>query len=183
MAFNEKSFRAPDNAHLQPFEEPINEARPIHSVLTSGIDTDRLISRVNAVLREEGEHPEIRSFIEPFYERLTEKEGPSSTKDPLSTDPNSLQKKQELLEKMKLEKEQDLLNEQYVIASQDPGRFLCNYIYYRSLEFCEKNKMNDKRFDSVFIHVPHQDTIPVDYQIRFAKHFVSELLDMYSGQE
>jgi pyroglutamyl-peptidase len=49
-----------------------------------------------------------------------------------------------------------------VKLGEDPGRFVCNYIYYKSLKFSEENNTQ-----SVFIHVPDQKTIPVEDQIVF----------------
>lgn len=48
-------------------------------------------------------------------------------------------------------------------VSDDPGRFLCNYVYYRSLE---------KIPTSVFIHVPPVEVIELDSQVQFVLSFL-----------
>ena len=48
-------------------------------------------------------------------------------------------------------------------VSDDPGRFLCNYVYYRSLE---------RAGSSVFIHVPPLQVVGLDEQVRFVKSFL-----------
>jgi pyroglutamyl-peptidase len=57
-----------------------------------------------------------------------------------------------------------------VILSQDPGRYICNYIYYKSL--CS----SDKKI-SVFIHVPPAEIIPVPNQVKFVKDAVNFILN------
>jgi PTH2 family peptidyl-tRNA hydrolase len=83
-----------------------------------------------------------------------------------------------------------LLSKGYPVqTSRDAGRFLCNYVYYKSLTMCER--LNDeysaatgvaldpaKRlppFVAIFIHVPSQTTVDIDTQVQFAKDFIEEL--------
>ena len=51
-------------------------------------------------------------------------------------------------------------------VSEDPGRFLCNYVYYRSLQ---------KQKNSVFIHVPHLTVVDLDTQLEFVKKAVKKI--------
>lgn len=86
-----------------------------------------------------------------------------------------------------------------VVASQDPGRFICNWIYYRSL--CMAEDLNARaaavspaaagssaagvssacgpigipRFASLFCHVPSFETADLDAQLRFAGVLVAEI--------
>lgn len=58
-----------------------------------------------------------------------------------------------------------LLREEFEVAiSHDPGRFLCNYIYYKSLNHftCSGQTKN-----AIFIHVPPVDKMNIEDQIHF----------------
>ncbi|XWS64423.1 hypothetical protein CRYUN_Cryun05aG0002900 [Craigia yunnanensis] len=58
----------------------------------------------------------------------------------------------------------DLAKKGYeVIASNDAGRFVCNYVYYHSLRFAEQNGTK-----SLFVHVPLFLTIDEETQMKFA---------------
>lgn len=50
-----------------------------------------------------------------------------------------------------------------VAASDDAGRFVCNYVYYHSLRFAEQNGIK-----SIFVHVPLFLTIDKATQMQFA---------------
>ena len=49
-----------------------------------------------------------------------------------------------------------------VMISDDAGRFVCNYVYYQSLRFAEKNGNK-----SLFVHVPLFSRIDEETQMRF----------------
>ena len=57
--------------------------------------------------------------------------------------------------------------------SRDAGRFLCNYIYYRSLQHAASRK----RCHSVFIHVPLQTVADLQQQANFICEFVRCAVD------
>jgi len=57
-----------------------------------------------------------------------------------------------------------------VQISDDPGRYVCNYIYYSSL--CEGYK---KGIPSIFVHVPSFKTISKEDQEAFIKDFIKTL--------
>lgn len=61
--------------------------------------------------------------------------------------------------------------EPIVGLSTDPGRFLCNYLYYISL--CETSKYPNCH--SLFVHVPSFDTIPKTNQLEFIHALLNEL--------
>jgi len=52
---------------------------------------------------------------------------------------------------------------QNVQISSDAGRFVCNYVYYLSLKLTQSYVQTD----SLFLHVPPSDVIPVHDQVRF----------------
>lgn len=60
-----------------------------------------------------------------------------------------------------------------VMLSDNPGRFLCNYIYYNTLQLLHKQ---DKPLHSVFIHVPSFDVINKENQVAFVKKAITLLV-------
>eukprot|EP01041_Mallomonas_annulata_P003049 gene3049-5975_t len=70
-----------------------------------------------------------------------------------------------------------LVNEGFPVAiSNDPGRFVCNYTYYQSMQtqyLPEDSKL------ALFIHVPLEEVIPLEHQIAFVKRTVAILTEMY----
>ncbi|KAG6408616.1 hypothetical protein SASPL_131634 [Salvia splendens] len=61
-----------------------------------------------------------------------------------------------------------------VTASDDAGRFVCNYVYYHSLRFAEQNGIK-----SVFVHVPLFLTIDEETQMQFAATLLEILASIY----
>ena len=62
----------------------------------------------------------------------------------------------------------DMCNEGFNCkTSDDPGRFLCNYVYFKSLQ--------NKKY-SVFIHVPHFSVIDADTQLLFVKRITKKIV-------
>ncbi|CAK9181180.1 unnamed protein product [Ilex paraguariensis] len=59
-----------------------------------------------------------------------------------------------------------------VMASDDAGRFVCNYVYYHSLHFAEQNEIQ-----SLFVHVPLFLTIDEETQM----HFAASLLELLAS--
>ena len=57
-----------------------------------------------------------------------------------------------------------------VMASDDAGRFVCNYVYYHSLRFAEQNGIL-----SLFAHVPSFSTIDEETQMQFAASLLEVL--------
>lgn len=56
------------------------------------------------------------------------------------------------------------------LISDDPGRFLCNYIHYQSLSLCSSlQNLNMNHSTSLFVHVPPIETVPLEKQIEFVK--------------
>lgn len=48
------------------------------------------------------------------------------------------------------------------VVSEDPGRYVCNYLYYRSLIGCQESRYVGLKLDSLFVHVPKEDCLPLD---------------------
>ncbi|KAI3701876.1 hypothetical protein L6452_27303 [Arctium lappa] len=61
-----------------------------------------------------------------------------------------------------------------VVASDDAGRFVCNYVYYHSLRFAEQNGIK-----VVFVHVPLFQTIDEDTQMQFVASLLEVLASLY----
>lgn len=60
-----------------------------------------------------------------------------------------------------------------VRLSTDPGRFLCNYLYYISLSETLKNANTH----SLFVHVPPFEAIPKDKQLAFVHELLTQLCE------
>ncbi len=58
-------------------------------------------------------------------------------------------------------------------VSQDAGKFICNYVYFKSLEFC---RQGDNRF-GMFLHVPLFSVIPMERQVEFISSLLQILVD------
>lgn len=62
-----------------------------------------------------------------------------------------------------------------VIVSENPGRYVCNWIYFNSLLIAR----DDPSATVLFVHVPSTEILPLDQQ----KQFVAELLHLLHQQE
>lgn len=67
-----------------------------------------------------------------------------------------------------------------IAISSDPGRFLCNYIYYHSLQ---SFAMQGRLKHCVFVHVPLLDVMPLQTQIQLVSLCVSSIRDHCSRDE
>ena len=61
--------------------------------------------------------------------------------------------------------------------STDPGRFICNYIFYKSLRNCD---VDTNRTDVVFVHTPPEEKCPIETQIAFIDKFVEVWMSRFS---
>lgn len=69
---------------------------------------------------------------------------------------------------------QDILSKKYkykVQKSTDPGRYVCNWIFYNSL-YLSLNKKNEY---NMFIHVPQFDKIDQETQCKFARDLIIQV--------
>jgi len=58
-----------------------------------------------------------------------------------------------------------------VTTSTDPGRFLCNYAYYQSLNFSRKFP----RHSSLFVHIPPFSKLDEEVQLKFMRNLIQIL--------
>ncbi|KAG5177396.1 hypothetical protein JKP88DRAFT_158920, partial [Tribonema minus] len=63
--------------------------------------------------------------------------------------------------------------DRHVRRSTDPGRFVCNYVYYKSLAFC--SGAADKR--ALFIHCPPHTSVGPEDQLCFIKDCLIVIAD------
>ena len=61
--------------------------------------------------------------------------------------------------------------------STDPGRFICNYIFYKSLR---NGSFDANLIDVVFVHTPPEDICPIETQIAFIDKFVEVWMSRFS---
>jgi len=69
-----------------------------------------------------------------------------------------------------------------VSKSKNPGRFLCNYIYFKSLlaakEINTKQNINRPCILSLFVHVPLHTVVDVSSQLRFGYDLITTIKDL-----
>jgi pyroglutamyl-peptidase len=68
-----------------------------------------------------------------------------------------------------------------VVVSNDPGRFICNYMYYKSLE--HTNDSGCPRCHSLFVHVPMFSVCPKDVQLMLLTCLLQKVRDAIIGSE
>ena len=63
---------------------------------------------------------------------------------------------------------------QWTTPSLDPGRFLCNYIYYRSLAATtnEHEESEEEEEEAIFVHVPPFRVQPLAQQVQLLSHIM-----------
>ena len=117
-AYNNMTFRIPDQAGFCPAGQCIDDNAPLDTVLQTEIDIEKVIDRLTA---------------ENFTVRI----------------------------------------------STDPGRFLCNYVYYQSLRHltCRGHKGL-----AVFVHVPPVQNMSIDDQIIFVERCIDIMKDIASNK-
>lgn len=64
-----------------------------------------------------------------------------------------------------------------VSVSDDPGRYVCNYVYYRSLVGCREKATPGVTLQSLFVHVPLEDRVPLDTQKTFLVSLIRHLVE------
>lgn len=61
-------------------------------------------------------------------------------------------------------------NQCQVAVSTDPGRYLCNYVYFSSLSVVQHPQ-------SLFVHVPPANVLPVEEQVEIIKKLILLLIN------
>lgn len=65
-----------------------------------------------------------------------------------------------------------------VVVSRDAGRYICNFIYWHSLEFAASSRVG--RVHSLFCHVPPEEVFSIDLQAFFVSTLVRVVRDAIS---
>ena len=69
----------------------------------------------------------------------------------------------------------ELGDEGLICKSEDPGRFICNETYFKTLQSVEQNDLRDRMNRAIpvlFIHLPPADKIPLETQISLVKRVI-----------
>jgi pyrrolidone-carboxylate peptidase len=155
---NEATFRAADERQFRPFKELIDINNSLDSWRYTSLPVDILTTHVNQTLSTTGLHKPLSTFAPVRYIE--------ATKNPLPLDSNGTETVETVAE--------DTSNvQEYGYLSKDAGLFLCNYIYYRSLQVSQELQDSGISIDSLFVHIPSHKTIPIEQQ----RLFVDALLE------
>jgi len=73
-----------------------------------------------------------------------------------------------------------------VQISSDPGRFVCNYTYYKSLSYSNQLRrqisVNSPQIHVLFLHIPPIHSIPITQQYHFLKTLLQHLILLVTPQ-
>ena len=136
-AFNNLTFRIPDNDGNQPLAQCMDASLPLDAARFTSFPIQEVISRLN---RRQKRHQLRGALCCGGNDDVA-----------VSTRPA-------------------------VVESSDPGRYICNYLYYSSLQTCA-NITSSSACDVVFIHTPPLAVCAVDDQIAF----VEDVIEIWSG--
>ena len=142
VAYNDASFRIPDNQGKQPKQDPINISREIGSEFRTRLDLESIAKAQNKTLR--------------YTRKVKHINGSSAS--PSQTSPTT---------------EEDPHRDEVVRVSTDPGRFVCNYIYFSSLTAFEEYP----HIYSLFLHVPPVDQMDLEFQKEYLVDLLRRLKD------
>ncbi len=68
--------------------------------------------------------------------------------------------------------------EYQVNISTDPGRYLCNYIYYRTLSLGQEVEAEGIKMRPLFVHVPQFEIIDKDTQINLVETLLKKMVEL-----
>ena len=176
FAYNNMTFRIPDQKGYQPDSECIDLSMPFDQRLQSDLPLNEYCEILNRDFYslniqqpqsvEHGKPASTTAATEPVVPNTgapSEGEGHSTS--------------------LAASKESDLISGTsnslgpIVQLSDDPGRFLCNYVYFKALQ-TQKILMRPHR--SVFVHVPTFDKISQAVQVAIVKRLLSLITETVS---
>lgn len=67
-------------------------------------------------------------------------------------------------------------DEELICKSEDPGRFICNETYFKTLQAVEQADLRERMnrvIPVLFIHLPPEDKIPIETQISLVKRIIA----------
>jgi pyrrolidone-carboxylate peptidase len=183
-AYNDATFRIPDERGFQPEKELICESIPWEQAFYTPLDVNDLCQRLQSMYP--GSYTPVHDDgVDPKSDDKAS--GKESSKEELTSrcEKNLADEKNEqgLVESQKQSFEMAITTNTpgiRIFPSSDPGRFVCNYTYCYSLsKFCQTTvdvinqddpsrvpKPNHK-FACLFLHVPPITVIPQDEQLKF----------------
>eukprot|EP00761_Pharyngomonas_kirbyi_P003176 gb/GECH01003180.1/.p1 GENE.gb/GECH01003180.1/~~gb/GECH01003180.1/.p1 ORF type:complete len:260 (+),score=66.00 gb/GECH01003180.1/:1-780(+) len=148
-AKNDMSFRVPDEQGFQPAQKPIDINQEISHYIQTDIDVDDLVQQVNSLLPQR----------EPFDFK------PSISSSGNQSD-NCSQSK--LYGSKINDTNTPKRITTWIDSSTDAGLFLCNYIFFKSLEFCESSPAKS----SLFVHIPPLDQIDLSMIYKISERII-----------
>ncbi|MDP6742624.1 MAG: NUDIX domain-containing protein [Candidatus Thalassarchaeaceae archaeon] len=70
----------------------------------------------------------------------------------------------------------ELDGDERIVKSENPGRFICNEIYFRTLNAIEEGDCRDRigrTLPVLFVHLPPSDKLPLETQVELVKRIVA----------
>lgn len=144
-AYNCNDFRVPDESGNQPSKVCISEDRELNSTLFTNLDLNAMKTSLQRTLSGEMGSPQ-----------QTDSADADITADNNNSSNNNT-----------MDGGQGQTDQTDVCISTDPGRFLCNYVYYQTLSHCLKHKAAGDKSTGVFVHVPPVEVLPLKRQVDF----------------
>eukprot|EP00759_Apiculatamorpha_spiralis_P044670 PhF_6_TR41604/c0_g1_i1/m.63048/K01304/pcp; pyroglutamyl-peptidase len=130
-------------------KEPIDSSRNTTGCLKTSLDCAALVQAWNNRCRELGLRiPKGNTTID------TTSTDTAVATDTVATTPNITE------------------DDAVAIVSEDAGKYLCNYCYYRSLQM--QSDMTGV-VQSIFVHIPGEETCPIDIQIAIVQELINVL--------
>ena len=202
-AYNNATFRIPDEQGFQPDKQPICESIALEQALYTPLDVNALCKALHSLYP--GSNTSMRGDEKQNATCEKDTSGNQDHRDKIQRRENPVDEKKEQELGNQMEPSGPLNGFFYQLSrvgnlgwckvtsattsttpdirifhSTNPGRFVCNYIYYYSLnKFCQTQasvKRDDgssptarsrPRFASLFLHVPPFKVIPKDEQVKF----------------
>jgi pyroglutamyl-peptidase len=171
-AYNEATFRVPDEQGYQPSQQCISQNCAMATCLTTRIDIASLIKQVNQF--DSTNNMVANQSNERSTTQFMSRETSSTALNHIT--PSS--KQQEAATENVIEPSEAL----HAIESTDPGRFVCNYTYFYSLDKFQSHSKTSSASYSLFLHVPPFSISSKDSQLEFVAHVMTCIYEQLSGQ-
>jgi pyrrolidone-carboxylate peptidase len=195
-AYNNMSFRVPDDLGYQPMHTPISSILPPHALTstTSGVNSTTPVPAPSdnsdtRCLRGDADVYDAALYtslpLGPICHKVNDTTAfaySTTTTTTTNSAVHSSIKGSEVpppRQTMEVDTiggtvcEKDASSAYLMVLSTDPGRYLCNYVYFKSLLLLAQHNRERK---AVFVHVPPFEVIPIDTQVALIAELVRQVV-------